>query len=66
MPDVSIVDIEVIYHNQTERGVLVASDEDAEPVWLPKSQIEIEDVPLRGQVMEVTLPQWLAEEKGLV
>lgn len=33
-------------------------------VWLPKSQIEVEE--LKGSVCEVTLPEWLANDKGLI
>jgi len=32
--------------------------------WLPRSQIEVEDQP-DGTVI-VTMPEWLAEEKGLI
>jgi hypothetical protein len=38
-------------------------------VWLPKSQIKIEEKDgfvLGGKLVEVTLPEWLASEKGLI
>lgn len=38
-------------------------------VWLPKSQIKIEDKDgfvLGGKLIEVTLPEWLARDKGLI
>lgn len=38
----NIVDLELIWHHETERAVLVASVEETEPVWLPKSQIDID------------------------
>lgn len=34
-------------------------------VWLPKTQIEIEKSGAGG-LYEVTLPEWLAMEKGLI
>jgi hypothetical protein len=34
-------------------------------VWLPRSQIEIEPMKKAG-IVEVTLPEWLAQEKGLI
>jgi hypothetical protein len=33
-------------------------------VWLPKSQVEWEKTP-DGKGYEVTIPDWLVEEKGL-
>lgn len=35
-------DIEVIYQHATERAVCVRAAEDAEDVWFPLSQVEIE------------------------
>lgn len=48
---------------ETEDAILVKSG-DAEPVWLPKSQIEYAEE--RGdEYVPITLPDWLAEDKGL-
>lgn len=41
------------------KAVLFAID--GEDVWLPRSQIEISE-----EDKQVTLPEWLAVEKGLV
>lgn len=47
---------------ETEDAILLACE--GENYWLPKSQIEYEGE--RGdEYVEVTLPDWLAEEKGL-
>ena len=63
MPE--IIDIQVILKHETPQAVLVEYDEDKPAVWLPKSQIEIERD--EGEKTHtVTLPQWLAEEKGMV
>ena len=35
-------------------------------VWLPKSQIEIDGEEKHGKTVEVSLPEWLATEKGLI
>lgn len=60
-----IIDITVRLHHVTERAVLVSDDDDREKaVWLPLSQIEIEKTDNRTAV--VTLPEWLAKERGLV
>jgi hypothetical protein len=59
-----VIDIEVILVHETGGAVLVKAEEGADGVWLPKSQIEVDgDI---GAYGEVTLPTWLAEEKGLV
>ncbi len=63
----NIIDIDVVFHHQTDKAILVAVDEETEPVWLPKSQVEIEDDDLiRGFLVCVTLPEQLALEKGLI
>lgn len=41
-------------------------DSDALEVWLPKSKCEFPGGCRVGQVVEVTIPNWLAEEKGLL
>ena len=57
----NIVDIEVKLHHQTEKAILVSDDGEKESaVWLPLSQIEWDE-----STSTVTLPDWLALEKGL-
>lgn len=61
-----LVDVAVVRHAETDRAILVsetAHREDA--VWLPKSQIEIENDGHKNFVT-VTLPEWLAKDKGLI
>jgi len=60
-----LADVTVQLNQITARAILVSSDGEIEKaVWLPKSQIEFEGEP--GAVAEVTLPEWLAIERGLV
>ena len=48
---------------ETEDGLLVRCDEDADGVWLPKSKINYDGE--RGDTgVEIEIPDWLAEEKG--
>lgn len=57
-----LVDIDVEIKHMTDKAVLV-SDGDND-VWLPLSQTEVEDnVDGTGVV---TIPEWLAIEKGLL
>lgn len=58
-------DLELQLHHETDRAILVSDDGDAaNGVWLPKSVIEFEKIG-KGRVI-VTLPEWLAVERGLV
>jgi hypothetical protein len=51
---------------EREKAIGVAQDDtpDAKLIWLPKSQIEFEKKP--GGLVRVTMPEWLAIEKGLL
>jgi hypothetical protein len=59
-----IIDVTVHLHHETEKAVLVSDTGDKDDaVWLPLSQIEIER---DGATHSVSLPEWLAIDKGLV
>ncbi|MCA0421899.1 MAG: hypothetical protein LCH61_01020 [Proteobacteria bacterium] len=58
-----LIDITVTKRHETTAAVQVHDGDKL--AWLPKSQIEIEETG-DGKTVIVTLPQWLAEEKGLV
>lgn len=62
----NLTEITVQLHQETPRAILVSDDGDNDKaVWLPKSQVEF--VAKSGSdVIEVTLPEWLATERGLV
>jgi hypothetical protein len=60
-----LVDLTMQLHAETEKAVLVSDDgEEAKAIWLPLSQVEIERK-AKGVVV-VTLPEWLATQRGLV
>jgi hypothetical protein len=59
-----IIDITVSIRGSTDRAVLVDYGE-RETVWLPLSLIEIAPNS-DGRTHTVTLPEWLAEERGMV
>ncbi len=67
-----LADIAVRFWHETSGAILVSeTDSSDDGVWLPKSKVEFvcrgrPEGPLRGDLIEVTLPQWLATEKGLV
>jgi len=64
----NLIDITVQLKHQTDLAILV-TDDGTNAIWLPKSQIEC-DVDLDnadvGDTIEVTLPEWLALDKGLI
>jgi len=61
-----IITLELKIRARTERGVLVADsdDEDAKRIWLPLAQIEI--VEKANGTAEIDMPEWLAQDRGLI
>lgn len=65
MGNSNLIDVTLKLHAETKLAILVSDDGvEKNAVWLPKSQIEYTE-PKNG-VTEVTLPEWLATDKGLV
>jgi hypothetical protein len=65
-----LIDVTVHLHAETEKAIRVSDDGiNSHGVWLPKSQVEYEKVYSEqklSNIFEVTLPEWLAKEKGLI
>jgi hypothetical protein len=64
-----LVDLTLILKAQTAKAIGVLDPakpvlNNGQPIWLPKSQIEY--VPGRAGSVVVTMPQWIATQKGLV
>ncbi len=60
-----LVDVTVQLHHATDRAVLVSDDGDREKaIWIPLSQCEVEKRP--NGIAVVTMPEWMALEKGLI
>lgn len=60
-----IVDLTLALHVMTDKAVRVSeTGDDAKAVWLPLSQVEVLKRP--GGIAEVSMPEWLAIEKGFV
>ena len=61
-----LVDLLLFLQVEKERAIAVTdpAKKDSRWIWLPRSQIEFEMRP-KGCIT-VTLPHWLAKEKGLV
>ncbi len=61
-----LIDVQVQIHHKTEKAILVSDDGDREKAkWLPLSQIEVEES-AKANIATVTMPEWLAREKGLI
>lgn len=65
-----LFDVTVHLHHETypgerDAGAILVSDmgNRSKAVWLPKAQVEFEIV--SGAIIKVTLPEWLAIDKGL-
>lgn len=64
MGKATLVDITVMRHAETAKAVLVSNDGDEDgAVWIPKSQISIAE--MDGKAIEISIPEWLAMDKGL-
>lgn len=65
-----LVDVTLYLHAETEKAILASTDGNrAKAVWLPKSQIEMEEVKVNSVVTKswvVTMREALAIDKGLV
>jgi hypothetical protein len=61
-----LIEFSVEFRRQTEHALLVFDG--FVEMWLPKSQLEYDkDLDLeRGVTFTVSVPEWLAEEKGLI
>ena len=62
-----LVDVDLHVLKETARALLVTSDPTdlADRVWLPKSECEVEDLH-QHTYKRITMPEWLAVEKGLI
>lgn len=59
----NLIDLLVEEVHRTASAILVT---DGGPeVWLPLSQIEVRETD-KADIVEITLPEWLALDKGLI
>lgn len=47
---------------ETDRAILV--NDGVYDIWLPKSLVEILEI--KGDDLEISLPEWLAVDKGII
>lgn len=58
------IEIAVDIKRETDKAYLVFDG--AREAWIPKSQITDYTEERDGQITSIFIPEWLAEEKGLV
>lgn len=56
---------DLTFVRETSAAILV-QDPDGSEIWLPQSQIDWPEDAERGDVITVSMPEWLAEDKGLI
>lgn len=62
----NLEDIDVWVHVVTEKAVLVSdTGEEDDAIWLPKSQVQLEDEVVGAQT-RLTAPEWLLQDRGLI
>lgn len=67
MPKKQLCELQLHIHHETDAALLVSTDGDYDgAVWVPKSRCQYyEDSLIVGTVVEVTMPEAFATEKGL-
>lgn len=61
-----LIDLAVMKHHETDKAWLVSDDGDRDnAIWIAKSQAQLEP-DYAGKSYVLTIPEWLATEKGLV
>lgn len=61
----NIIDLDGAIEARTDRAVLFHTGNKEEAAWLPLSQVEVAETGVGG-IFTVTLPERLAQEKGLI
>lgn len=60
-----VIEIDGAIEARTEKAVLFHTGDKEQAVWLPLSQVEVDETGSPG-IATVTLPEWLATDKGLI
>jgi len=62
-----LIDLTMIVHRETDKAILASDSGDAaDAVWLAKSQVEIMQDDAHPGIHTITIPTWIATEKGLI
>lgn len=62
-----LIDIAGCLHRETEKAILFSDTADVKDAkWIPKSQCEFVRDGGQERFITVTLPEWMAKDKGLI
>lgn len=61
-----MIDVEDLTFVRETSAAILVQDPDESEIWLPQSQIDWPEDADRSDPITVTMPEWLAEEKGLI
>lgn len=63
-----MIEIDGAIERRTQKAILFHTGNKEEAVWLPLSQVTVDDTSKGGfgGIHTVTMPTWLAEKEGLV
>lgn len=63
---IEYIELSVEFVHETEKAVLV--DDAGSKVWIPKSLLDgwEDNARERGDVVEVSVPEWFAEKEGMI
>jgi len=65
-PATETTELSMVLHHKTARAVLVSdTGEKDDAVWLPLSQISVGQDSV-DDILQITMPEWLAKDKGLI
>jgi hypothetical protein len=63
----STVTLTLHVHHVTDKAVLVSEDGNrGKATWVPRSQVMMDDDVEPDECADITMPEWLATDKGLV
>jgi hypothetical protein len=66
LPKVGEITLELVIHRRTDHAYLVSDDgEEKNGKWLPRREVTCVRRP-RSTIVDVTMPEWLAIDRGLV
>ena len=60
------IELQIQERARTQKAILVATEVCRQPAWIPLSQVSDYTEEDNGTYSSIFIPQWLAEEKGLV
>lgn len=60
-----LVELEVYVIAKTERAVLVTDSDKKDATWLPLAQVELTPSEKKA-VYTLSVPEWLAQDRGLI